>query len=235
MVPSPAVPTPATPPARTRLDLTGRSANVGGDVGTGIRRAGALADLCAVFEPAVQVCIHPRPAPPGLAESVRALCASRWSGLRAAVAIGPDGPCGLSGLALPAIAGRSALQDELAFLVEVYGDLLGCPAVGLRIERLTRAMCPLWHVDRTGIRLLCTWSGPGTQWLADPALDRASLPEGAMHRDPSGQAGPWDILLLKGSAWQGNQGLGAIHRSPPVSPENGARWLVALDALWSAG
>jgi hypothetical protein len=178
------------------------------------------------------VCIHPRPARPDLAEAVRELGASQWSGLRASLALGPQRRRGLSRLALPAIAGRSALLDELGFLTEVYEDLLGCPAVGLRIERLTRAMCPLWHVDRTGVRLLCTWSGPGTQWLDDPDLDRRTLPEGAAHRDASGQAGRWDILLLKGSAWQGNAGGGAVHRSPTPAPGAEPRLLVALDALW---
>ena len=247
MISSPATPHPATTPAAANTPATlaplrppapvGHATDVEGDVGTrvetDVRHATTLADLCAVFERSIQVCVHPRPQNPALAEAVRELGASRWSGLRASVAIGPAGPRGLSGLALPEVAGRSALLYELTFLIEVYGDLLGCPAVGLRIERLTRAMCPLWHVDRTGIRLLCTLSGPGTQWLDDPGLDRACLPQEAMHRDPSGQAGPWDIVLLKGSAWQGNHGLGAIHRSPPVTAEDGARWLIALDALWS--
>ncbi|WP_367115613.1 DUF1826 domain-containing protein [Thiohalocapsa sp.] len=81
--------------------------------------------------------------------------------------------------------------------MEVFGELLGCPRIGLRLEVLHRPMCPRWHRDHNGIRLLCTWLGPGTQWLDDaasPVSDPAQLPADA---PPSGQAAPFDLVLLK--------------------------------------
>jgi len=39
-------------------------------------------------------------------------------------------------------------------------------AAGTRITTLDRAMCPRFHVDRVPVRLIVTWGGPGTQWLA---------------------------------------------------------------------
>ncbi|UHD18496.1 DUF1826 domain-containing protein [Thiocapsa bogorovii] len=114
----------------------------------------------------------------------------------------------------------------------LHASRIGCQAIGLRIERLERAMCPRWHVDRTGIRLLCTWRGPGTEWLDDPRIDPRGLLGSAADAPATGQARPFDILLLKGSAWQGNAAGGAIHRSPQVAPGSDPRILVALDALW---
>jgi len=215
-------------PGVWHADLAGAAPPGGG----GVRHAATLADLCAVFEPEVQVCVHPRPSHPGLAAALRGPGLRSWRGLRASLQLGGPRGRGLAALDLPPVAGPGALREELAFLIELYGDLLGCPAVGLRIECLERAMCPLWHVDRTGIRLLCTWRGPGTEWLDDPGVDRASLAGGAVGHAPSGCAAPFDIVLLKGSAWQGNAGGGAIHRSPAVSAGSGPRVLVALDALW---
>jgi hypothetical protein len=201
---------------------------------SGIRRAETLADLCAIFEPQVQVCVHSRPAPANLAPTLDAAGLDAWAGVRTVLRLGRDGPSGLSDLALPVLAdGGAALLGELAFLTELYGELLGCPAVGLRVECLDRAMCPRWHVDRTGIRLLCTLSGPGTEWLDDAVVDRAALRDGAAELAPGGRAAPFDIVLLKGSAWQGNAERGAIHRSPAVPPGSGPRLLVALDALWN--
>ncbi|CRI67101.1 conserved hypothetical protein [Thiocapsa sp. KS1] len=165
-------------------------------------------------------------------DALAGLRASGGSGLRAVVRLASDGVPDIDALPLPPAFAHPALRRELAFLLELYGDLLGCAAIGLRIERLERAMCPGWHVDRTGIRLLCTWCGPGTQWLDAPGIDPRGLPGSAADAPATGQARPFDIVLLKGCAWQGNAAGGAVHRSPMVAPGPEPRILVALDALW---
>lgn len=197
-----------------------------------VQRADILADLTRIFVPEIQVCVHSPPGSPNLFGALAGLRASVWSGLRAVVRLDADGVPDIAALPLPLPLTPPALRRELAFLLELYGDLLGCEAIGLRIERLERAMCPGWHVDRTGIRLLCTWCGPGTEWLDDPRIDPRGLPGTAAGAPATGQAQPFDILLLKGSAWQGNAAGGAIHRSPQVDQGSGPRILVALDALW---
>lgn len=210
-----------------------------------VRRVAALGDLTAIFAPGVQVCLYRRPdsaarfVPPAPAPSD---AGGRIGGpigegagtrsLRTVLRLGPDPGAAVAALSLPGLPDDAAGRGDLAHLLELYGDLLGCPAVGLRVESLDRAMCPGWHVDRTGIRLLCTWRGPGTEWLNGRGIDRSALPGSAAGAPPSGRADPGDILLLKGSAWQGNAGGGAIHRSPPVPPGDAPRLLVALDALW---
>jgi hypothetical protein len=160
------------------------------------------------------------------------LHASAGSGLRAVVRLSADGVPDIDTLPLASPFAHPTVRRELAFLLELIGDLLGCQAIGLRIERLERAMCPRWHIDRTGIRLLCTWYGPGTEWLDDPRIDPRGLPGSAADAPATGQARPFDILLLKGSAWQGDAAGGAVHRSPQVAPGSDPRILVALDALW---
>jgi hypothetical protein len=197
-----------------------------------VQRAHDLADLTRIFLPETQICIHSPPGSPNRLGALAGLRASGWSGLRAIVRLSADGVPDIEALPLPPAFAHPALRRELAFLLELYGDLLGCEAIGLRIERLERAMCPGWHVDRTGIRLLCTWCGPGTEWLDAPGIDPRGLPGSAAGAPASGHARPFDILLLKGSAWQGNATGGAIHRSPQVDPDSGPRILVALDALW---
>jgi hypothetical protein len=197
-----------------------------------VQQADTLADLTRIFASETQICVHARPNSPDIVGALAALKASGWSGLRAVVRLGADGVPAIDTLPVPTSVAHPALLRELAFLLELYGDLLGCEAIGLRIERLERAMCPGWHVDRTGIRLLCTWCGPGTQWLDDPRIDPQRLPGSAAGAPASGQAQPFDILLLKGSAWQGNAAGGAIHRSPALAPGSEPRILVALDALW---
>jgi hypothetical protein len=42
------------------------------------------------------------------------------------------------------------------------------------------------------------------------------------------------VVLLKGALWQGNERLGAVHRSPEIAAGAGVRTLVTLDPLWKA-
>lgn len=143
----------------------------------------------------------------------------------------PDGP------------GRSALADDIHQLSVLYHDLLGCPMAGLRLEVLHNAMCPRFHVDRTGIRMTCTYLGPGTEWINDIQIDRTRLGHGAngLPDNKSGlftdersieAASCFDVVLLKGTLWQGNTTRGAIHRSPAPTPSDNLRILLVIDALW---
>lgn len=194
----------------------------------GTRRVARVADLVDIFAPEVQVCVLPRAADPRIAAALQSAAARGFGGLRRVVGAADTPPrIDLPGLEGPA----TALARDIAALTELYTDLLGCPAVGVRLEALDRAMCPGWHSDRTGIRLLCTYRGPGTEWLDDTGIDRGRL-RALQPMPPSDRAAAFDIVLLKGSLWQGNAGRGAIHRSP--APRDGIRYLLALDALWDA-
>jgi len=145
--------------------------------------------------------------------------------------------------ALPSLAGREAFLADLDLLSILYLDLIGCPQIGVRLEVLNSAMCPKFHVDKTGIRMLCTYIGHGTQWLDDAYADRSKLGMVAVRQDDSdyglilNQSGVHEvptfaIALLKGSLWQGNHLRGIIHRSPAILNQQ-TRVLLAFDAIWS--
>lgn len=205
------------------------------------------ADLAAIFEDAVQIAVLPRLADKAIFAYLDAAIVSGrlGSGFRTTLPVGqrPDLAV-LPGLPdLPGLPGREALADDLAALTELYGDLLGCDTVGLRLEVVGRAMCPRFHVDHVGIRMLCTYRGPGTEWLDEGCADRAFLgarsvgqPDdvSGLIRDPAGihAVQPSAIILLKGDLWQGNAGRGIIHRSPLVAASEVPRVLVAIDAVW---
>lgn len=195
--------------------------------------------LIDIFEPEVQLAVWQRPADPAIVAYLEANRDRLGRGMRSSLAPGerPD----LSDL--PAGAGRDALARDMARLAELLGDLLDCPQIALRLEVITGAMCPRLHVDRVGIRLLCTYRGPGTEWIADAGVDRSKLGSGSgglpdMH---SGLFAPdtrvetipaFAVALLKGSLWQGNGARGVIHRSPAVPAEALPRVVLALDGMW---
>lgn len=136
---------------------------------------------------------------------------------------------------LPASKDMALLVADIGQLLDMMMELFAPPALGLRLEVAERANCPRFHVDRLGVRLVCTYWGPATEWLEHDAVDRTWL--GPRSVDVSDedcglirpghairQAQTGDALLLKGEGWDGNDGRGVVHRSPPL--QGGERRLV---------
>ena len=203
----------------------------------------AIADhplgLTRIFDPEIQLAQWQRPADALIADWLTANAGNLGGGLRQVITPGqlPD----LS--RLPAGAGRDALAADIALQAELLAELLDAANIGFRLEVLNQAMCPRLHVDRVGIRLLCTYRGPGTEWVDDAAVDRRFLgaASGGLPDENSGlllaghrieAIAPFNVALLKGSLWQGNDGRGIVHRSPAMAADEMPRVLLAMDAGW---
>lgn len=139
------------------------------------------------------------------------------------------------------IPGARDWVKDLEFLVELFTDLLGSKRLGLRIRTLDKPMCPRFHVDRVPVRMICTYGAPGTEWLPEHSVDRRWLGHASpdLPDELSGlvldaseiQSVPTNaIALLKGELWEGNEGFGAVHRSPQLDLSK-RRLLVTLDML----
>ncbi|AVZ79603.1 MAG TPA: DUF1826 domain-containing protein [Pseudothauera hydrothermalis] len=193
--------------------------------------------LTRIFEPAIQLAQWRRAPDPKIGDWLETHADRLGPGLRQTLSPGQPPDLGQ----LPAGAGRDALAEDLGLLAEMLGELLDAPTIGLRLEVIRQAMCPRLHVDRVGIRMLCTYRGPGTEWVEDHSVDRRFLGAGSSglpdetsgllrpgHRIES--IPPFAVALLKGSLWQGNAGRGIVHRSPAVT--HPPRVLVAMDVGW---
>ena len=92
----------------------------------------------------------------------------------------------------------------------------------------SRRGCRRYHVDNVPRRLLVTYDGCGTEWLADNAADRDAFAKGEPNdkilKDPSGKKfmGEWDISIFRGG------GTGLLHRTPDDAL-NGHSILMRLD------
>ncbi|WP_375759004.1 DUF1826 domain-containing protein [Corallococcus exercitus] len=135
---------------------------------------------------------------------------------------------------LPGGALFDAWLEDLNFLLRLYVDLLGAEALGVRLQTLARDMCPRFHVDRVGVRLLCTYAGPATEWLENSQVHRSALGasgEVARPGAPVQSLARFDVALLKGEAWPGNTGNGAVHRSPAIAEDGLRRLLLSIEAI----
>lgn len=117
------------------------------------------------------------------------------------------------------LQGYEGFICDVRWLVGAYACLLDARRVGLRLRALEGAMCPRFHVDHVPARLICTYAGPGSEWLTAPdAVQVEQLSTG-------------DVAVLKGERWLGNEGQGLVHRSPAI-PAGQRRLMLTLD--WMA-
>lgn len=130
---------------------------------------------------------------------------------------------------------RTRLQDDCTRLLASFRQLTGARAVVAGLAVIDGDQCRRFHADYVRLRLLCTYVGPGTEWIAEEDVvtaERESEEDFTLHNHKilrSGgvieRASTGDVVLMKGQSWPGNAGRGAIHRSPPIEAD-GLRRLV---------
>lgn len=128
------------------------------------------------------------------------------------------------------LEGYEGFVADVTWLVEAFTCLLGARRVGLRLRVLDGAMCPRFHVDHVPLRLLTTYAGMGSEWLAEGHIDRSRLQVAQPPVDNIQRLATGEVALLKGEKWVGNEGAGLIHRSP-ATLRGEKRLLLSLDWL----
>lgn len=114
-----------------------------------------------------------------------------------------------------------------AFCREIRQD---CCQLHLDCER----PCQRFHADNLLIRLVCTYRGPGTQWLLEDNLNlEAARSKGTHNHDivrrPEDiqQLREWEVLVMKGK--QTTTGQPLYHKSPPPAAEQPKSLILKLD------
>nr|WP_028693117.1 DUF1826 domain-containing protein [Pseudomonas cremoricolorata] len=128
------------------------------------------------------------------------------------------------------VQGYDSFVADVEWLVAAYACLLGARRVGLRVRVLESAMCPRFHVDHVPLRLLTTYAGAGSEWLAEGCIERSDLPRAMVSVDNIRRLCTGDVAILKGEKFEGNEGHGIIHRSPEMAVGE-RRLLLSLDWL----
>ena len=124
----------------------------------------------------------------------------------------------------PDVAARRLCRDLTLFHWALYRDfrqlarrfaaLTASSVVRMRLEHVIDDSCREFHVDAVGLRLLCTYAGPGTEWigivrprLVWPATSRLSKRWHAGHRAASLRS-DWAYQVrgccLQACSWRGH-------------------------------
>jgi hypothetical protein len=202
----------------------------------------SVADLASIYECDVELVVMPRTLRPEVDQFARQTVEQRmrWEEHMRVV------PGDLTELdarlacLCPAWPGAAAWLEDVGELVDLFAELMEVAHVGLRVVTLSGPMCPRFHIDRIPARLLTTYAGPGTEWLAarDVRYDRLGPASAGMPDETSGllkehaqvrRLAPGELGLFKGSTWADGRIAGVVHRSPPGTE---GRLLVSLDPLY---
>ena len=193
--------------------------------------------LDAVGRPGVELTVWRRDPDPAWAAWLGSLPLDAWPACRLALAPedaatalaacfeARDMPCGPE---------RTSLVADVARLVARFAALARTARVQLRMEAIIGDGCRRWHRDCVPLRPICTYRGPGTQWvppeLGDDVLCRPD--DDTMQALPLGAA---DVGVFKGCGWPGQTHDGGIvHRAPRIAGTGTVRLVLVLDAVRSS-
>ena len=125
----------------------------------------------------------------------------------------PPGPC------------RDWLAADAALLARTLAQIAGTRRVVLRIEAIAGDACRLFHADAVASRLVTTYEGRGTQWLADgdPYGNGRDVPADRIHEIATGT-----VAVFRGLRGV-TGGHPLVHRSPPRRPGDPVRLFLAVD------
>ncbi|MCC5857491.1 MAG: DUF1826 domain-containing protein [Ectothiorhodospiraceae bacterium] len=192
--------------------------------------------LGRILNRGVNLCVWQRRPDPVVVAEVEGLCADALPDVRCGIS--PSDPeadirgllerCGLR----PGRLGHWV--RDMAMLTERFIRLAPGRPVTLRLETLADDGCPRFHVDRTALRLVCTYRGPGTEWLSNDQVDRHALvsrmPNQAIIRSGvPARMSTHAVGIMKGGLFPGNETNGLVHRSPPIARSGQMRVLLCLD------
>lgn len=137
----------------------------------------------------------------------------------------------------------SEWTTDIERLLQLFCEIVGCQRILLKLATTARTDCPVFHTDFVPMRMLCTYAGPGTEFIENQDVLRGSLgnnagcsAQNANHRilRPNAQTlsvQPFDVALCKGEMWPGNRGRGLVHRSPSLQPGSMPRIKLTVDSI----
>lgn len=123
-------------------------------------------------------------------------------------------------------ATADALLHDIVDLAERFADIADCDEVDIRLDVVRDDSCWKFHRDRVALRLVTTYLGPGSQYVAEEYAEEAA----SQQKDYSGpieNIPEQAVALFKGAL--DAFGTGVMHRSPPIAGSGETRLLLCLN------
>lgn len=129
----------------------------------------------------------------------------------------------------------NGIIQDIKKLLRHFQKLTDANSFRLLLSTVNSNMCRRFHTDINDLRLLCTYSGPGTLWLTEDNVNRKALDtcgdnecivldENKVQQAPTGA-----IVILKGAIYPKEGTAAVVHRSPTIEETGQKRLLLRID------
>ncbi|MDG1725025.1 MAG: DUF1826 domain-containing protein [Bacteroidia bacterium] len=125
------------------------------------------------------------------------------------------------------------IQKDLKKLLEIFESITNSRIFRFHLLTVNNDMCSKFHTDVNDLRLLCTYSGKGTFWLPEEAVNRLNYNIGKDDNEIIlddkliQEANTGDVLILKGALYPESNAV--IHKSPSIEDSKSKRLLLRID------
>ena len=121
------------------------------------------------------------------------------------------------------------LAANVSFQLRLFGQIVRSSTFKLRLETVRDDGCTRFHTDAVRYRLLCTYRGPGTEWIDPKALSDHShgrpLDPARIRRLERGA-----VAFMRGAKGATPERPALVHRSPKIAGTGSIRLLLVIDA-----
>ena len=125
--------------------------------------------------------------------------------------------------------------QDVKDLLHLFKELTAANSFKLLLATVNSNMCRRFHTDANDVRMLCTYSGPGTLWLTEDNVNRDAFNSRGgndcivldEHRIQQAETG--SVLVLKGAIYPQEGTKAVVHRSPTIEESGENRLLLRVD------
>jgi len=196
-----------------------------------VRIGDGIGDLCAIRSEGINLAIWQRGYPVASIDTDGLEAVDDLAVVRPVDRLAMILPADLQAAGYP-VAIADLLGADMTMLARAFAKIVGAARVAIRLDVVETDACRRFHADYVTARLICTYIGPGTQWL--DAADAAALGEGvAVGRLTICSLSTGDVGIFKGRTWSPDAPI--VHRSPPIVATGERRLLLVIDPAPDAG
>ncbi len=186
--------------------------------------------LAAIADPAINLAIWQRRLAPGLVAAAGQLAHGAAGEIRLNVAVDGVAVAVSRALVTAGWPPVTALVADVAELARLAAAHMKTAALDLRLEVITGDACRKFHADHVPLRLITSYAGPGSQWLAN--ADAEALAAGVLlDRLDLRQLLAGEVALFKGKLLTDRP---IIHRSPPIAGTRQRRLVLVINPATAA-
>ena len=130
---------------------------------------------------------------------------------------------------------HSLIIEDIKALLHLFQEVSQAKSIRLLLATVNVNMCRKFHTDVNDMRMLCTYSGPGTLWLKEDNINRDAMNAAGLNeaivldQDKIQQVETGAAILLKGALYPKEGTRAVVHRSPTIEESGQKRLLLRID------